>query len=68
MVVNSTPGDGAADTVDSIGRAVGQIVGMPVLVVAAEPPRWPVVWVNRAFTEATGLTLDEVAGPAVDLI
>jgi len=68
VVVNSTPGDGAADTVDSIGRAVGQIVGMPVLVVAAEPPRWPVVWVNRAFTDATGLTLDDVAGPAVDLI
>ncbi|MBW0252910.1 SpoIIE family protein phosphatase [Cellulomonas sp. PS-H5] len=41
---------------------------MPVLVVAAEPPRWPVVWVNHAFTEATGLTLDDVAGPAVDLI
>ncbi|WP_308281280.1 SpoIIE family protein phosphatase [Cellulomonas sp. PS-H5] len=68
MVVNSTPGDGAEETVGSIGRAVGQIVGMPVLVVAAEPPRWPVVWVNHAFTEATGLTLDDVAGPAVDLI
>lgn len=67
-MVNSTPGDGAGDVVDSIGRAVGQIVGMPVLVVAAEPPRWPVVWVNRAFTEATGLTLDDVTGPAVDLI
>ncbi|WP_431838523.1 SpoIIE family protein phosphatase [Cellulomonas sp. Y8] len=68
MVVNSTPGDGAEETVGSIGRAVGQIVGMPVLVVAADPPRWPVVWVNHAFTEATGLTLDDVAGPAVDLI
>ena len=67
-MVNSTPGDGAEDTVGAIGRAVGQIVGMPVLVVAAEPPRWPVVWVNRAFTDATGLTLDDVAGPAVDLI
>lgn len=67
-MVNSTPGDGAEGTVGSIGRAVGQIVGMPVLVVAAEPPRWPVVWVNHAFTEATGLTLDDVAGPAVDLI
>lgn len=67
-MVNSTPGDGAEETVGSIGRAVGQIVGMPVLVVAAEPPRWPVVWVNHAFTEATGLTLDDVAGPAVDLI
>ncbi len=67
-MVNSTPGDGAEETVGSIGRAVGQIVGMPVLVVAADPPRWPVVWVNHAFTEATGLTLDDVAGPAVDLI
>ena len=67
-MVNSTPGDGAEGTVESIGRAVGQVVGMPVLVVAAEPPLWPVVWVNNAFTDVTGLTLEDVTGPAVDLI
>lgn len=67
-MVNSTPADGAEVTVDAIGRAVGQVVGMPVLVVAAQEPGWPVVWVNRAFTDATGLTLEDVAGPAADLI
>ncbi|WP_282944936.1 SpoIIE family protein phosphatase [Cellulomonas endometrii] len=66
-MVNSTPDGGAEETLDSIGRAVGQVVGMPVLVAAAEEG-WPVVWVNHAFTEATGLTLADVRGPAADLI
>ncbi len=67
-MVNSTTGDDAAETLLTVGRAVGQVVGMPVLVVAAEPPDWPVVWVNRAFTETTGLTQAEAAGPAVRMI
>jgi PAS domain S-box-containing protein len=67
VVVNSTPDDGAEETLESIGLAVGQVVGMPVVVAAAEPG-WPVVWVNRAFTETTGLTLDDVRGPASGLI
>jgi PAS domain S-box-containing protein len=68
VVVNSTPGDGAEETLSTIGRALGQVVGMPVLVAAAHPPVWPVVWVNTAFTDATGFTLDDVAGPAADLV
>ncbi|GEL45275.1 hypothetical protein CHO01_03910 [Cellulomonas hominis] len=68
MVVNSTTGDGGEETLLAIGRAVGQVVGMPVLVAAAEPPDWPIVWVNRAFTEVTGLTLEDVAGPAAGMI
>lgn len=67
-MVNSTTGDDAAETLLTVGRAVGQVVGMPVLVVAAEPPDWPVVWVNRAFTETTGLTQAEAAGPAMRMI
>ena len=67
-MVNSTTGDDAAETLLTVGRAVGQVVGMPVLVVAAEPPDWPVVWVNRAFTETTGLTPAEAAGPAMRMI
>ncbi len=66
-MVNSTPGDGAEETLSTIGRALGQVVGMPVLVAAAQP-HWPVVWVNAAFTETTGLTLDDVAGPAAGLV
>ncbi|NKY07643.1 PAS domain S-box protein, partial [Cellulomonas hominis] len=67
-MVNSTTGDGGEETLLAIGRAVGQVVGMPVLVAAAEPPDWPIVWVNRAFTEVTGLTLEDVAGPAAGMI
>ena len=67
-MVNSTPGDGAEVTPETIGRALGRVVGMPVVVAAAQAPEWPVVWVNAAFTEATGLTLDDVAGPASGLV
>ncbi|RMI14037.1 serine/threonine protein phosphatase [Cellulomonas triticagri] len=41
---------------------------MPVLIATAEAPHWPVVWVNEAFTRTTGLTLDDVAGPAAGLV
>jgi PAS domain S-box-containing protein len=34
----------------------------------AAGPDWPVVWVNRAFTEVTGLTVHDVAGPASGLV
>ncbi|WHP16747.1 SpoIIE family protein phosphatase [Cellulomonas sp. ES6] len=68
MVVNSAPGDRAEETQEALGRAIGQAVGMPVLVAAAEPPLWPVVWVNPAFTELTGLTAADVAGPAAQLV
>ncbi len=67
-MVNSTPGDGPAPTLDAIGRIAGQVVGLPVVVVAATAPHWPVVWVNEAFTAATGLTLEDVRGPAVRLV
>lgn len=67
-MVNSTPGDGTAPTLDAIGRIAGQIVGMPLVVASATAPDWPVVWVNDAFTTATGLTLDDVRGPAVRLV
>lgn len=67
-MVNSAPEDPTEETLQALGRSVGQAVGMPVLVAAAEPPHWPVVWVNPAFTELTGLTAADVAGPASQLV
>ncbi len=67
-MVNSTPRAGAEETPPPFGAEAGQALGTPVLVASATEPGWPVVWVNRAFTETTGLTLADVAGPARGLV
>lgn len=67
-MVNSPTGPDSQESSRAIALAVGQGVGMPVVVAAAQPPHWPVVWVNRAFTDTTGLGLDDVAGPAQQLL
>ncbi|MFF1530136.1 SpoIIE family protein phosphatase [Cellulomonas sp. NPDC058312] len=68
MVVNSTPGTGEDGALDGLRRALEHVQGMPAVVAAAQEPDWPVVWVNEAFTRATGLTLSDVAGPAAGLV
>lgn len=58
-----------AESALSAARAVAErLVGVPVALADAHAPGWPVVWVNQAFTDATGLTVDQVAGPAVGLV
>lgn len=66
-MVNSAPGSAPDDALEGLRRTVDQVVGMPV-VVAAQEPGWPVVWVNEEFTRTTGLTLADVAGPAAGLV
>lgn len=77
--VNPTPGSTpdptvaavSTPTVEAILDGTSRLAGLPVLVAAAEPPVWPVVFANPAFTELTGLTLADFAdatGPVAEAI
>lgn len=67
-MVNSPADDWAEDALQTLRQVAGRVGGMPVVIADAAGPDWPVVWVNRAFTEVTGLTVQDVAGPAAGLV
>lgn len=62
-MVNSAERATAAGRLDALLDGASHLTGLPVLVAAAQPPDWPVVYVNPAFTELTGLTLDDLTDP-----
>ncbi|HEY0215978.1 MAG TPA: SpoIIE family protein phosphatase [Cellulomonas sp.] len=67
-MVNSAPGDRPEETLQILSRAAAHVGGLPVVIAEAAAPHWPVVWVNQAFTDATGLRVEDVAGPAAGLV
>jgi PAS domain S-box-containing protein len=68
VVVNSPADDRAEETLDVVRQVAARVGGMPVVIADAGLPDWPVVWVNRAFTEVTGLAVEDVVGPAAGLV
>ncbi|MEV7973895.1 SpoIIE family protein phosphatase [Cellulomonas sp. NPDC089187] len=63
-MVNSAESLPTTRRLDAILEGASHLAGLPVLVVSTATPQRPVVFVNPAFTELTGLTLDDLRDPA----
>ncbi|WP_263119555.1 SpoIIE family protein phosphatase [Cellulomonas fimi] len=62
-MVNSAERADASGRLDALLDGASHLTGLPVLVVSATAPGRPVVFVNAAFTEMTGLGLDDLVDP-----
>jgi PAS domain S-box-containing protein len=68
VVVNSAADPRPDETLRMLREVAERVGGMPVVIADAAAPDWPVVWVNAAFTQVTGLAAEDVTGPASGLV